>query len=484
MDSPAPRKYAEKEAFVTGHDGTTPIELFLLCLAVPIGLRLHHKLTSYYSNSIKSYDWLIIAIEFTTLTLPNLLLQTSLLPDIIGPILLHVLMSTLSYIIPHDKRTTITIHQDTTNNVIEDNKRPPFLTVHRATIYIQTAIAILAVDFPIFPRRFCKTEVSGYGWMDLGAASFIIIAGWSSASQSTSNSHGLTLQSTKKAVIKCTPLLILGIVRLITIKGVEYQEHVSEYGVHWNFFFTLCCVEGSMVVWKYVKGRFPSVKLPLDCIVACVLMILYQMYLSVGGGQDFIENGPRLCSEDSTWPSLCSAFFANREGALGVIGYLSLRLLSESMARYCIWPKTNSNTITTLRQRRLLIASIAFWAAHFFLTSLSDTPTSRRSTNLPFLLWSLAQNTSVLCLIHFAMTGMGDALPSPRIFNSVNRFGLPFFFVSNILTGLVNLLVDTIHSSNGKAMMVLSIYLMAVCLMALLLGTIFDKKTVVDKKLK
>ena len=123
------------------------------------------------------------------------------------------------------------------------------------------------------------------------------------------------------------------------------------------------------------------------------------------------------------------------------------------------------------------MASMAFWAVHFFLTSILGVPNSRRSTNVPFILWSMAQNTSVLCLIHVAMTSGGESAPSaPRIFNSVNKFGLPFFFVSNILTGLVNLLLDTIHASNAKAMLVLSVYLMVVCALPLLLDKIFDKK--------
>jgi len=39
------------------------------------------------------------------------------------------------------------------------------------------------------------------------------------------------------------PLVVLGCARLFATWGVQYQEHVSEYGVHWNFFFTLAVVK-------------------------------------------------------------------------------------------------------------------------------------------------------------------------------------------------------------------------------------------------
>lgn len=44
-------------------------------------------------------------------------------------------------------------------------------------ILIATAVAILAIDFPIFPQRFAKTSVYGRSLMDVGAASFVFCLG-------------------------------------------------------------------------------------------------------------------------------------------------------------------------------------------------------------------------------------------------------------------------------------------------------------------
>ncbi|KAL7471457.1 hypothetical protein ACHAXS_011738 [Conticribra weissflogii] len=532
------RKYHEKEAFVTGHDGTTPHEIILLCMVVPVGLQLYCKLISWLDfrsqrghgttrhRSSGSLDGVVI--EFASILLPMLLVQTSFLPFLAGPVILIGGMLTFASFLPHRGKRKVQALKDSNKEQSRghhaqqmNTDRPLFLSIHRASVYLLTTIAILAVDFPIFPRRFCKTETVGYGWMDLGAASFIIIAGWTSSSSSISrysfpSSRGVKetsahQKSIRKLLKKCTPLLILGLIRLATNKGLEYQEHVSEYGVHWNFFFTLCFVEGFMVFWKGFKSQFSPealgkgsvVNLPLDVLLALGMMIPYQIYLTTGGGQDFIENGERRCHGGTPYPWLCGLFVANREGIFGVLGYLSLRFISEDVGRYCLWPhstdlrsiqnkevdeitseSTSRVTQSTSRQQRLSIMVVLLWTIHFGLVYGMEIPTSRRSTNVSFIVWALAHNLTILMCIHFVLmrsplseygTDISTRL-APKLLHAVNRFGLAVFLTSNIMTGLVNLTVDTLHSSDVEALVVLSLYLTLVCAGALLLDKIFEAK--------
>ena len=638
------RRYHDKEVFVTGHEGsTTPFEIFLLCLVVPVGLYLHQTIVIATSRSLRcsgpypqqqQQRIRDVGLEFITLIMPMLLVQTSLLPYIVGPCLLLLGMVVVAVVICHNttrssirsieedaainneskvtvvgqvkmqeeeeedissmprdvfgritpvkkkmnnedlattngdatpekqkarvktsKTTTVVDTTITTTPTLDvfgrikynisnelssskedvtrinnnkevdesaptvaqlpHNNRPIYLSAHRAYVYLLTTIAILAVDFPLFPRRYCKTEIVGYGFMDLGAASFVIVAGWTSSVMQQQFHHQYSQQSNSstsnnnsrgtsncyhyyKVIKKCTPLLLIGIIRLATTKGLEYQEHVSEYGIHWNFFFTLCCIELIMILWKQIKTTLfwslttaspygtKSTYISVDLVLGVALMVSYQLYLSQYGGQEFIVYANRQCFAN-TYSSLCNAFAANREGILGVIGYCSLRLLSECIAKVCLLPPppSSSNDISS-QQRRLIYMSLGLWVLHSLVSVGLHIPNSRRSTNASFILWALAHNTSLLTCIHAVMaTNINNNdrrldIFLPWILSSVNDFGLEVFLSSNVLTGLVNLSVDTLHSSNNKAMLILSVYLVLVCGFALFLDTFKRRREKID----
>ena len=94
---------------------------------------------------------------------------------------------------------------------------------------VVTCIAILAVDFRVFPRRFAKVENWGTSLMDLGVGSFVFSGGVVSA---RSVLKGRNNQSTKtplpQRLIASTrhsiPLLVLGLIRLYSVKGLDYAE--------------------------------------------------------------------------------------------------------------------------------------------------------------------------------------------------------------------------------------------------------------------
>ncbi|EXB64913.1 Uncharacterized protein L484_001867 [Morus notabilis] len=70
--------------------------------------------------------------------------------------------------------------------------------------------------------------------MDIGVGSFVL-----ANSLVSRQARNISSKKLKTVVQSSSPLIILGFARLLSTTGVDYQVHVGEYGVHWNFFFTL-----------------------------------------------------------------------------------------------------------------------------------------------------------------------------------------------------------------------------------------------------
>jgi phosphatidylinositol glycan class W len=102
---------------------------------------------------------------------------------------------------------------------------------------IMTVHSILAVDFPIFPRWLGKTETFGTSLvrdllmmanvqMDIGVGSFVFSLGIIST-RSYLNATSMP-KFMLKNVKKSLPIIAMGMVRVIMVKGVEYPVCRSE----------------------------------------------------------------------------------------------------------------------------------------------------------------------------------------------------------------------------------------------------------------
>ncbi|KAK7680315.1 hypothetical protein QCA50_016555 [Cerrena zonata] len=213
----------------------------------------------------------------------------------------------------------------------------PPLTTYRAHMLLLTAICILAVDFPVFPRSLAKCETFGVSIMDLGVGSFVFSQGVVSALPIIKNPIYLTAPFLPKVSVtlrKCLPLLILGLLRTVSVKGTEYPEHETEYGTHWNFFITL----GLLPLLQVLLHPF-IVYLPIS-LLGVIVAISHQIALSSGGLASYVFNAPR-----STLIS------ANKEGLVSLIGYLAIHLLGLSTGTLVLPPSPSYFR----RQQELLI---------------------------------------------------------------------------------------------------------------------------------
>ena len=350
----------------------------------------------------------------------------------------------------------------------------PFITAYRGAMMIVTCLSILAVDFRVFPRRFAKTENWGTSLMDIGVGSFVFSAGIIAArpillqylsSKSEQNIANRLWHSLRHAL----PLLVLGFARLYSVKGLDYAEHVTEYGVHWNFFFTLALLPPSVALLSAIPF-FARLVLPLALLIACT----YQICLESTDLKAYIMTSPRgtdLLSQ-------------NREGIFSFAGYLTIFLAGQGLGLEILPNKRQSQPVAWIRRRNLLATILFLGLISGFLYALTSNytwgqniPVSRRLANLPYALWIIATNCFLLLLFALVETicfpavfrssgeksGTDDErkaieFATSKVLGAFNKNGLAIFLLANLGTGAVNLGVDTLGAGPAKSMAILVTY--------------------------
>ncbi|KAF2820244.1 GPI-anchored wall transfer protein 1 [Ophiobolus disseminans] len=467
-----------KEAWVSGHTGSSVADVNSVSLAMPLSILLwsvvqsRTRLFTPYTPGACLVDFLLncgVTLFATTIysSSPWVLNLLLLLPA--------VLLCVLEKPVPL-KRTPPQLPKKD-DNTKEDKLDPlpvkPFITNYRGAMMVITCVAILAVDFRVFPRRFAKVENWGTSVMDMGVGSFVFTAGVvsvrSSLKERTERRPPLS-QRLVTAFRHSIPLLVLGTVRLISVKGLDYAEHVTEYGIHWNFFFTLGLLPPFVALFQAAFDLVPSY-----AVLSCVLAGLYEIALDWTSLGSYILIAPRT-----------NLLSKNREGVFSFIGYLAIFLAGQSLGSIALprqEPLPKNASVRTLLRRsilgQLVVASIIWTALFYFSTSYYGLrlSVSRRIANLPYFLWVSSFNSyqiTICCAIETAFfpqlykasTGQEERLRSREATSTVlyafNRNGLAVFLVANLLTGIVNMTMPTLHMNVLQSMAVLTAYTAAV----------------------
>lgn len=392
--------------------------------------------------------------------------------------------------------------------------------------------------------------------MDMGVGGTIFSSGLVAGprllqafSSEASSSRSTLTRMMKKATL---PLCILGLARTLATKQVDYQEHVSEYGTHWNFFYTLATVPivAHFLVTQLLSPVINNTLLRVSSSSSCggrsafrytaalviagtgvVLAVGYEGVLQRIGLQQW------MLDPDTKRVDVLSS---NREGVFSCVGYIAIYLVAAGLGAVLISGKRGgqstthaSATATTVnigpetpgrRSARLALKSSAAVVVEgapssleskdgnfpssssphhtailgslfilvavvlYILLQVVDLPVSRRLCNLSYVVYvcgcALFQLTLLSWVDEKYNNNNNNNTSSSLVYDAVNKHALAVFLVANVLTGAVNLGMDTLAASDWVSAGVLTGYYATVVLMSIALREGHSKLSSPNKKIK
>jgi phosphatidylinositol glycan class W len=163
----------------------------------------------------------------------------------------------------------------------------------------------------------------------------------------------------------------LGAGRFYLLRYAKYQEHVSEYGVHWNFFFTLSFVS--------LFGVIADVPVRYTGILGIILIVFYQIWLSYFDLEIYIQEAARD-----------NPLSQNREGVFSLFGYTSLYLISSHVGNRIMGPKKNARKWLS-HVLELFLLGVGSWVVGYYgMERGIGIPPSRKMANITYVLYVIA----------------------------------------------------------------------------------------------
>jgi len=489
----------EKLAFYTGHNGTTLGDLTSTFLAVPVAycfaFTLKSCLLAYFHNSalknttFSKILWFFFDYAFHVIPLSiflTALSDTIMIYHYVTTVAIFILFKMLPSTKPQQQKDDIASKQKTNKEENVNGKQSIItdgesfrqtcidLTISsfQTMTYSLTTASILAVDFKIMPRKVAKTENYGISGMDYGVGLFVLCHAFKAVRRrfKTVTSDDSIYGEMDRFIINLwnafknsISLLIIGLLRVLMVKSTGYVEHASEYGIHWNFLFTL-------IVVKFVSCFF-QMYVRKSCIRAALIAISFAAsYQNLLSKQNYNQYLLRTWKKHEV--ANLSFVDANKEGIYSCLGYVAIYYFGEAIAIYVyskVKEKTSNPFVPILKCVLFL-----FLFANVFYTLLQVSRhyidnVSRRLCNISFIFSTLMFAT--LLLVTFLCTAVfitkalvqlnlklkkSEAALKNFTFSFVyitdsKHIGLLIFVISNVLTGLVNLSINTIRVPNAIA---------------------------------
>nr|CAI5839130.1 unnamed protein product [Callosobruchus analis] len=404
-------------------DGATPGEAFFSMVAPLLAASTSIVITPLVNRYISSSRLLQFSLSFLMVVFLAILTCT-ILSDY-----LYKILTTFGIIL-----ASFALFSNESFNKSCPTNKTDYITNHRSFIFIMTMVSILAVDFKIFPRRYAKTGCFGYSLMDSGVGLFIFSNGIVSPEAKGKR------EAIKKSVTNSIILIFLGIARLISTIYTSYKVPESEYGIHWNFFITLAMLK---IFSSFILTIFSIEYIHIN---ATMLILAHEVLLENGLAMFVFENTERT-----------NLIKANKEGLVSIVGYLSLYLYSVYFG-YII----NRQEKASVKVLRCLKHAIISLILHVVFTHYFGI--SRRLANAGYCYWVLFLGIYSLVSHFIVQEYLSDrSFLSSYLFCAINYNGLVFFLLANVLTGLVNLTIDTNSVGPVTTLAILSIYSLLCC---------------------
>lgn len=515
---------SEKLKFVSNLNGTTLNEIFTLLTLFPLInflsvlvkilvlfyvnvdfiQRLNSTKTNHFKYFCKSFliDYLFCLIPLVLVCTVfsewkiwcQMLLMTAIL-------LLHKktvsVLRKLQFPLAYFNATSIGVVQEemVSFDSIEEEILRLSIKSCRLWLYMLTAVGILGVDFKIFPRENAKTENFGISAMDLGVGFYIVCHSMKIIRNSDINTSVPDTFWTElaklpndfyKTLKSSSFLVVIGLARLWSVKATNYIEHVTEYGVHWNFLFTIVLVKLLACPLQTLirQSAFKSF------LIGLMMAFYYQFFLTQKNYTAYLlSNSKRETFLD-----------ANKEGIFSCCGYLSIYLISQGIFLRLseILRKKQKKSMKPQYSGIIecicnLVVLLLFFFAILIWSSWEVQNTSRRLCNLSFICYTLFSCIVLLTFYmitilqtakFFTISAVEESEDKPSEDKSVELSkksikemliklrlifsfavvidskytGLLLFLVSNLLTGAVNLSINTLNTPDMTALAIMFVY--------------------------